>query len=528
MTETLQEIPLDTIHESPTNTRRSWGDLEGLAESITKVGVLQPVLVRPQNGGHELVFGHRRLRAAKKAGLDAIPAKVRELTDLEVVEAQVIENAARTDLHPIEEAEGYRLLQVHGVHAEEIAAKVGKSRTYVYNRLKLIELAPEARKLFLDEKFSASVAELIARIPDAKLQVQAAKEFADDPRAWPFTTAAARIRDRYMLHLKDAPFDVTDAELLPKAGACSSCPKRTGAQPELFAEVSADFCTDPGCFSDKRDAAWKHKANAARTAGQVVIEGKAAKTVFEQWGGLRHDSGYVDLDQRCYDDPKHRTYRQILKKAKPEVTLARDPKRGKEYELVPKKGLTAALRAAGFKAPERDVPSRSTSSSASPKKAKEEREQKEEVHARAIAEAVALVEKKEQSGAFWTAMAGRLLPQIDTAHEVAERRGAYEGLKDQNGSSNVDAIEKLEKSISSMTMAQIRGLLWELSVPIFCQEPELKRVLSEVGVDLADVAKTVKAERKEAAKASATAPEAKSGSAATKKSAAKKSPARKK
>lgn len=536
MTETLQEIPIESIHESPTNTRRSWGDLEGLAESIRKVGVLQAVLLRPTNGGHEheLVFGHRRFRAAKLAGLDRIPANVRQLTDLEVVEAQVIENNQRTDLHPLEEAEGFRLLQVHGLHAEDIAAKIGRSRSYVYGRLKLTELAEPVRKLFLDEKLSPSVAEVIARIPDEKLQAQAAKDCVGDEYRPPmsFHRAADLIRERYMLVLKDAPFDTGDEQLVPKAGSCLTCPKRTGAQPELFADVkSPDVCTDPPCFDEKRDAAWNQKADAARTAGQHVIEGKKANQVFDQYGYLRRDAGLTDLDAQNYDDPKSRTYRQLLKKAKPATILARDPK-GKERELVDNKELGKALKEAGFKSPAREAPSRSSSSSsASSKKAKEERELREQINQRAIGEAVRAVESKQPKGDFWTSLAVRFAARADGSSEIAVRRG----LKKDDRVSDHDASKAIEKQIPSMTMDQIRGLLFELSIPPYSGDAELKKILAEVGVDVAAVAKTVKAERKadasgeqmRQAKTWPSVPDADTKKP-PKKPAAKKSPARKK
>ena len=121
--------------------------LRELADSIGKVGVLQPILVRPDNARFLIVSGERRWRAAREAGLKQIPAVVRTLTDAEALELAVTENLQREEVPPLEEAEGYeRLHTTHGYTVEEIADKVGKSKTYVYSRLKLTSLCEEARE----------------------------------------------------------------------------------------------------------------------------------------------------------------------------------------------------------------------------------------------------------------------------------------------------------------------------------------------------------------------------------------------
>jgi ParB/RepB/Spo0J family partition protein len=135
-------VPLAKITPSTTNPRKSFpkDKLDELTDSVKRLGVLQPILLRPLNGGgtYELVAGERRYRASKAAGLTDIPATVRELTDAEVLEIQVVENLQRSDLHELEEAEGYeKLLKCAHPSGEkytvdEIAAKVGKSRSYVF------------------------------------------------------------------------------------------------------------------------------------------------------------------------------------------------------------------------------------------------------------------------------------------------------------------------------------------------------------------------------------------------------------
>jgi len=150
----IQDIPLEKIRESRTNPRTQFDQakLAELAENIRQHGVLQPILLRPlpegEAGTYELVAGARRFRASKLAKRESIPATVRELTDAQALELQVIENVQRVDVHPLDEAQGYAALielQPDTYTVESIAARVGRSPGYVNGRLRLIQLIPEAK-----------------------------------------------------------------------------------------------------------------------------------------------------------------------------------------------------------------------------------------------------------------------------------------------------------------------------------------------------------------------------------------------
>jgi ParB/RepB/Spo0J family partition protein len=171
-------MPLRDLFESPMNTRKHF-DPDGLKEleqSIREKGVLTPLLARPVPGWnvtpsgegrrYEIAAGHRRYRAAIAAGLHAVPAILRDMTDVELLEVLVIENDQREDVHPLEEADGYRRLTMPGTGYDvvKVAARVGRSVKYVYDRLKLLELTKEAQKLFLDGRFTAGHAILLARL----------------------------------------------------------------------------------------------------------------------------------------------------------------------------------------------------------------------------------------------------------------------------------------------------------------------------------------------------------------------------
>jgi ParB family transcriptional regulator, chromosome partitioning protein len=147
----LRELPLESIAPNAKQPRRRFAEeaLELLAESVGDRGVLQPVLVRPRPGGsYELVAGERRLRAAQRAGLQTIPALVRERADVETLELALIENMAREDLNPIEEARACAaLVEELGLTRAEVGRRVGRSRVAVSNLVRLLELPDEAIEL---------------------------------------------------------------------------------------------------------------------------------------------------------------------------------------------------------------------------------------------------------------------------------------------------------------------------------------------------------------------------------------------
>jgi len=147
--ERVDDIPIGKITPNPRQPRRSVdeGAVSELADSIREHGVIQPIVVRPRGEGYELVAGERRWRAARLAGLQSVPAIVRDLTDGESMEIALIENLQREDLNPIEEALAYRaLMDEFGLTQEEIARRVGKSRPRVANALRLLNLPQGIRE----------------------------------------------------------------------------------------------------------------------------------------------------------------------------------------------------------------------------------------------------------------------------------------------------------------------------------------------------------------------------------------------
>ena len=150
-------LPLDSISVNPYQPRRTFDDerLAELAESIKEHGVLQPILVRRLDEGYQLVAGERRARAARRAGLTEIPALVREMSEREMMELSLIENIQRHDLDPVEESRAYRRLATEfGLTQEQIAQRVSKSRPYIANSIRLLNLPEEILNFLAAGKLS--------------------------------------------------------------------------------------------------------------------------------------------------------------------------------------------------------------------------------------------------------------------------------------------------------------------------------------------------------------------------------------
>jgi ParB family chromosome partitioning protein len=266
-----RNVPLSVLNESKTNPRRTFEvtALKELAESIRTQGVLSPLLVRPlTENGFEIIAGARRYRAAQIAEVPTVPVRIVHLSDAAALEAQLVENLIRSEIHPMEEAQGFRALldlDEPKYSIEQIAAKVGKSPIFVASRLKLADLVPAAVEAFYADDIGVGHALLLAKLP-AEQQVHALsacfKEVYNNGAKparilLPVRNLQFWIDSNVLLVLKDAPFNKRDAQLVPAAGSCADCPKRTGHNKLLFGDDlgrQGDRCTDPGCFAVKVSA----------------------------------------------------------------------------------------------------------------------------------------------------------------------------------------------------------------------------------------------------------------------------------
>ncbi|MDP9441141.1 MAG: ParB/RepB/Spo0J family partition protein [Actinomycetota bacterium] len=179
-TAALLELPVGAVSSNNFQPRRHFDEeaLASLTASVRELGVLQPILVRPlEEGRYELIAGERRWRAAKRAGLQTIPAIVRAATDVASLEQALVENLHRQDLNALEEAAAYQQLieDFHLTH-DEVAARVGKSRSAVSNALRLFQLPPTIQRLVADGQLSAGHARALLGTPDRGFQESLAKK----------------------------------------------------------------------------------------------------------------------------------------------------------------------------------------------------------------------------------------------------------------------------------------------------------------------------------------------------------------
>lgn len=573
----LELLDVDAIERSPLNHRHLFSGIEELGADIKANGLRVPIKVRPcdDSGKHrikwQLVYGERRWRAAKAAGVKQLPALVAELDDLAVVKEQLVENVSRSDVHPLEEADGYQaLLETHGYTVERIAKETGKSRTAVYNRLKLRELPTSARDAFFGGQLSASIAELIARIPVAALRDEATRDILrgksqdkwaldqifdeiqeghldeltpdDDDEAdrrdrlnpaeglkpdeaqVPLTVreAEALIKRRYMLRLELAPFDTGDESL--RGGACSKCVHRTGNQPDLFGDVpSADVCTNPPCYEEKRKAGAERKLAAVKAAGLKVLPEKEAEKILNADGSLAYSAPYLDLDReadwefqevvKAGGGPPVRTektWREILAGAGvPEPKVALD-ERGRTHELVDKKQALAALSQAG-RMPEqaRSSTAARTAGLAREKAEREKQAIKVETATRAIAQ-IAEETIKGPATALWLAECAIRQASMEAHVGIVKRRGipVSASANAYGRQKNEDALLKYARGLKGQAALEslvLELLAWESAAAnhMIGYGTNLTAAAKVFRFDLAKIRKTVEADRKQAAKPAA-------------------------
>ncbi len=175
----VREIPIQKIFPNPYQPRKDFdpNGMKDLVRSVKSRGLIQPVLVREGKGGFELIAGERRWRAAKKAGIIAIPALVRNVSDQDSLEMALIENLQREDLNPMESAEAYeRLIKKFHLTQEDLSSRVGKGRATIANTIRLLSLPLELKECVRQNKLTAGHAKALLSLPGKAQQVAAGRE----------------------------------------------------------------------------------------------------------------------------------------------------------------------------------------------------------------------------------------------------------------------------------------------------------------------------------------------------------------
>jgi len=252
---TIQSLPVSQIRPNPENPRKKMNESElaELSQSIKSIGLLQPITVRMQvitvddcpveDIYYEIVCGHRRFEAVKLAGLEEIPCIVRALSDDEAYEIMVTENLQRKDVDPFDEAAAFTALKNRGYDTDALAEKFGKSKSYVFSRIKLSSLIPEFVKKYEDGAVDFSHCLILARL-DSGFQMKLLNE-----------RYSGGYSDLSGKSVKELRFAISNLGMSLKGAlfntdACINCPKNAGCA-SLFLDINKATCTDVECYSQK-------------------------------------------------------------------------------------------------------------------------------------------------------------------------------------------------------------------------------------------------------------------------------------
>lgn len=464
--------------DSKLNVRTTFVGLEELGASMKKQ-ILTPLIVRPTAtpNEYEIVCGHRRKRAALMAHIDDLPGVIRELSDLEVLDLQAVENQDREALTPLEEAALYASYIERGIHPKAIAERVSRPLGYVMRRLKLRELiakAQEAVALGPDQLrgITLGAAEALACYPSRVQDIALAHLWKTEVSP---AMIGARAKDwlveKFTLKLAGAPFDAEDAGLVPAATKCSACPKRTGNQRELFFELSEDTCTDPACYESKVAETWKRTRLEYVARGFIVLDDNETREAFGwgQQGGFTKpvSAKYVDLDAKVWAGEKEQTYRALLggKSALKgvKVRIARHPTTHEIFELLDAKeaATLAEKRVADGKLG--DVPAPLTPLTEAAKERKKERLAKtretKTLLAFVMGALVDAISKRKKLDERLARLLARLIVDASWT-EVQSAVAARRALVD--ASSNVTCAEALYAHIEQLPPYGCLALIFEL------------------------------------------------------------------
>lgn len=491
-------IPLSQLEENPNNPRRMFEKvpLGELAASIVANGILVPLLVRESKPGHyQIVAGARRFRAAKMAKLEAVPCVVREFTDRQAMEAACVENMQRQDLHPIDE--GISLNRMHDeLHytLDQLAEKIGRSNSFVSQRIHLAKLPATVQTLLLEEKIILSHALLVARIPSPKLQEKAAQAIArgmpnTGEKPMPYKAALDYVRRNYQCDLREAPFPTGDKTLVPDVGACGPCPFNSTNQRGLFDDVDGGgkgpaHCTNPDCFSRKTAANWQREREKAVEKGGEVLEGKAAEEA------LSSSAIVQDLKDSPHEDyTRRRSWKELTKgqELKPVLVHGRN---GEAISCYRKADLVKAAKANKTKIFDKPKAIGPRSSSKPDPKAEAKRAQEDRIRdvvdTRLLA-AIAQHGERMPYVAVLRLVAVTLASTCECEHLISKRRGL--DLVTQWANRRQRFEPTTSKKLEQMTVEELQGLVLEL---LSDYEPEL--LADELGVDVKAVHKQAQKE----------------------------------
>jgi ParB family chromosome partitioning protein len=503
----IEWIGIDHIVPSATNPRKIFKAIDELAESIRSKGVLQPIVIRPVRGdagsfakgpAYELVCGEQRWRACKMASAASIPAIIRTLSDSDVLEIQVIENDQRDDVHPLDQADGYRaLIDKGGYDVAKLAAKIGRPEAYVRQRLQLTHLVKLARDWFAKDKIQIGHAMLIARLNE-KQQESLLKDnfFAylagswGDDRIGSVESLKETIEELFHLNLKSATFPKDDPELVAAAGPCTTCVKRTGNDASLWPDVAKeDTCTDPVCFKAKERAFVQLQVKKAEAKAPDVIRVSVAK--------YRAGKGVLGTDAYEIVTPKDAKKLKTAEREKLKTAVVIDHVSYGKY-AGRKPGQVVQIRV-------KSTASSGSSNGAHDYRKEQEKRDREEKIGKAARGAIAAQLLEKIKGATPADVIPVVLRSL--RHNRLEALKSLYGWKSVSPKSLEGELRKM--SIEDLNLLQIRAFILDITdyaYPPLSIEPEVADFAKRHGVDCKRAIEDAKAAAK-----SATPPPAKKG-----------------
>jgi len=211
----IKELPAELIDARSDQPRKIFNEesLKELAESIREYGVLQPVLVRPKGEKYEIIAGERRYRAAQIAGIEVIPALVKEIDDVEADEISLIENLQRENLNPIEEAVAYKkMIEKYNYTQESLGKRIGKSRAHITNTIRILNLPEEIKEMIEKGKITAGHARTILSLREKDDQISAAREIVEGKMSVRETERRIKGRKGTKRNIKNKRIEIIDLE----------------------------------------------------------------------------------------------------------------------------------------------------------------------------------------------------------------------------------------------------------------------------------------------------------------------------
>ena len=312
-------VPPSHLTPWPHNPRKTFdtGAIAELSESIARVGILQPLVVRRidaepvQEARYEIIAGERRWRAAMQAGISQVPVRIVDVVDGDALEMALTENGQRQDVDPYEEAVAVaRLVRHHHRAVDQVAERLGHPARWVRSRLRLADAPAELVTLLREGRVPIGGAQaILACAPDIATDViRRVQETAADHR---WTTAQILdLLDRRTQRLVSAPWDLSDGSFA--GGPCAGCPRRSGAQIDMWSGPGEDRCLDAGCWDARKETWWGRRQDEVAAAG-----GRVAKTD-GPWAGadglvkLDRPLQWHELEKLGLDTDSKPTWREVL------------------------------------------------------------------------------------------------------------------------------------------------------------------------------------------------------------------------